>query len=284
MTEHVALRLPLEVSLKGLSSLLWQYNIPHRITEEQGQQVLWVGSETHSQQVQTLYRQWQAGDLTMTEQPKAQPSPSLQARRHPLGTPMVSVLLLLSLAGAGLVWLDRQFQWIPLLSFYQFEIVGNQLHGSWPSGEYWRLITPIFLHFGLLHIAFNGLWLWELGGMIESRQGPWHVLGVVLLVATGSNLAQAMVSQSLFGGMSGVIYGLLGYIIVWNRLRPADAFPLTKGIAVVMLLWLVLCFVGFASLLGIGDIANTAHLSGLIMGLVLGGFAALTVRRPSSTL
>ena len=283
MTENVALRaalkLPLDVSLKTLSSLLWQYNIPHRITEEQGKQVLWVGSDAHSQQVQTLYRQWREGELTPTDTVNLRTVSRGRSRRHLLHTPMVLVLLLLSVAGAGLVTLDRQFQWIPLLSFYQFEIVGNQLQGSWPTGEYWRLVTPIFLHFGLLHIAFNGLWLWELGGMIEQRRGPWHLLGVVLLVATGSNLAQAMVSQSLFGGMSGVIYGLLGYIIVWNRLRPDQAFPLTPGIAVVMLLWLVLCFVGFAKLLGIGDIANTAHLSGLILGLILGGFSALTSRR-----
>ena len=280
MTEHVALKLPLDVSLQTLSSLLWQYNIPHRITEEQGKQVLWVGSDAHSQQVQALYRQWRDGELSPADTVTFRAVSRGRSRRHPLNTPMVLVLLLLSVAGAGLVTLDRQFQWIPLLSFYQFEIVGNQLQGSWPTGEYWRLVTPIFLHFGLLHIAFNGLWLWELGGMIEQRRGPWHLLGVVLLVATGSNLAQAMVSQSLFGGMSGVIYGLLGYILAWNRLRPVEAFPLVRGVATVMLIWLLVCMAGFTRLLGLGEIANTAHFSGLVMGLLLGVAASFLRRRP----
>jgi GlpG protein len=139
------------------------------------------------------------------------------------------------------------------------------------------------LHFGLMHIVFNALWLWELGGMIERRQGAVRILGLVLLIAAGSNIAQAMTGVSLFGGMSGVIYGLLGYIVAWNRLRPATPFPLVRGVAVVMVVWLLVCMAGFTEVLGLGAVANTAHLSGLVLGLILGLAAALLDRKPESS-
>jgi GlpG protein len=110
-----------------------------------------------------------------------------------------------------------------------------------------------------------------------------RILGLVLLVAAGSNIAQAMTGVSLFGGMSGVIYGLLGYIVVWNRLRPATPFPLVKGVAAVMVVWLLVCMAGFTELLGLGAVANTAHLSGLVLGLILGLAAALLDRKPESS-
>ena len=83
MTEHVALKLPLDVSLQTLSSLLWQYNIPHRITEEQGKQVLWVGSDAHSQQVQALYRQWRDGELSPADTVSFRTVSRGRSRRHP---------------------------------------------------------------------------------------------------------------------------------------------------------------------------------------------------------
>ena len=79
--------------------------------------------------------------------------------------------------------------------------------------------------------------------------------------------------------MSGVIYGLLGYIVIWNRCRPAQSFPLANGVAVVMIVWLLLCIAGFTELLGVGAVANTAHVSGLLLGIVLGLAAALFDRK-----
>jgi GlpG protein len=58
------------------------------------------------------------------------------------------------------------------------------------GGQVWRLFTPIFYHFGIWHIVFNMLWLRDLGSMIESRQSSLHLLGLTVLVAAGSDLAQ----------------------------------------------------------------------------------------------
>ncbi len=283
MSEFVGLRVPATADLEKFSALLWQLSLPHRISEERGMLVVWVGAEAHVAQVQEIYQRLERGDLEIQAAPAIGVAkvPSM-SHRNLASAPVVLVLLLLSLVGSILPYIDRNFEILPFLSFYQLQVVGGDLQGAWPVGQLWRLITPAFLHFGLMHIVFNGLWLWELGGMIERRQGAVRILGLVLLIAAGSNIAQAMTGVSLFGGMSGVIYGLLGYIVVWNRLRAATPFPLVKGVAVVMVVWLLVCMAGFTELLGLGAVANTAHLSGLVLGLILGLAAALLDRKPES--
>ena len=78
------------------------------------------------------------------------------------------------------------------------------------GGQYWRLVTPVFLHFGWLHIAFNCLWLWELGGRVERVMGHVNMLLLFLAIAVVSNVCQFVFGGAgLFGGMSGVVYGLM---------------------------------------------------------------------------
>src|SRR5205814_225667 len=75
-------------------------------------------------------------------------------------------------------------------------------------GQLWRLITPIFLHFSILHLIFNLFWLRDLGAMIETRRGSWRLLAIVLAAAVVGNLAEYAWSGPAFGGMSGVVYAL----------------------------------------------------------------------------
>lgn len=81
------------------------------------------------------------------------------------------------------------------------------LHGEW-----WRLLTPMFIHFGIGHIVFNMMWLFQLGSMIESAQGSGRFLLLIVAFAIASNLAQYAMKGPFFGGMSGVNYGLIGYV------------------------------------------------------------------------
>jgi GlpG protein len=132
------------------------------------------------------------------------------------------------------------------------------------SGQLWRLITPIFLHFMLLHILFNMMWLWDLGGKIELRETSGFLVFFVLSVGLLSNLVQYFSSGPGFGGMSGVVYGLLGYVWIRSQ-KPGSGYSLNSAIVTLMLVWLILGYTGI-----LGPIGNAAHLSGLLIGVAYG--------------
>jgi len=133
------------------------------------------------------------------------------------------------------------------------------------TGEVWRLVTPIFLHFGPLHLIFNMMWLHQLGGQIERRKGRTKYILIVLALAVFSNLAQALVARHpFFGGMSGVVYGLFGFIWMKVRFDPGDGFFITRNTVVLMMIWFVVCF-----LPGFG-VANGGHAGGLLLGAAMG--------------
>jgi GlpG protein len=141
-------------------------------------------------------------------------------------------------------------------------------------GEFWRLITPIFVHFGVFHLVFNVFCLRDLGSMVEGRQSSLHLLGLVVVIGVLSNLAQLVLTHNpAFGGMSGVVYGLLGYIWVRGRLDPASGLFLHSYTVLLMMIWFAL---GFTPLLP--GIANMCHAGGLVTGMACGFFSSLRYR------
>ena len=133
------------------------------------------------------------------------------------------------------------------------------------SGQIWRLITPIFLHLSIYHLAFNMLWLWDLGGAVERLQGGRTFLILVLVSGVLSNLGQHAATGPLFGGMSGVVYTLLGYVWMQGLYNPRFYASLRKPIVIMMLVWFALCWTGL-----LGPIANITHTVGLAFGIVWG--------------
>jgi len=151
------------------------------------------------------------------------------------------------------------------------------------QGQLWRVVTPIFIHFGIIHILFNMLWLKDLGGLIEARWS-WRTLIILVLVsAILSNVSQFIIdwdfkhglrtANALSGGMSGVVFALLGYVWMRGRLDPTSGVRLNQGVVLMMLAWLVLCMSGM-----MGSVANTAHAVGLLVGVLSGAWSALAVR------
>ncbi len=129
----------------------------------------------------------------------------------------------------------------------------------------YRLIGPAFFHFTWLHIVFNTMWWWQLGGAIERLLGKGTLVNLLLVSAIVSNLGQFLVSGPSFGGLSGVVYALFGYVWWYGWLAPEKGLSLSKPIVGFLLFFMLL---GFADALPM-NMANTAHLLGLISGCAL---------------
>ena len=140
-------------------------------------------------------------------------------------------------------------------------------------GQIWRLFTPIFIHFGFLHIFFNMLWLRDLGSMIEGRQRSWLLVVLVLVFAAISNLAQFLLYGPIFGGMSGVVYGLFGYIWIRGKCDPGSGLYLHPTTVAMMIIWFFVCLIGF-----MGPVANVDHAAGLLAGMAWGYLSSLRRR------
>ena len=141
------------------------------------------------------------------------------------------------------------------------------------SGQWWRLLTYMFIHGGLLHIAFNMWCLWNLGILGEAVYGHW-TFGAVYIVtglAAGLNsLAWHFAVPSV--GASGAIFGIAGALIASFYL---GEFSLPRA-AMSGMLRSVVAFVGYNLFFGaaIANTDNAAHIGGLLMGLLLGALIA----------
>ena len=133
------------------------------------------------------------------------------------------------------------------------------------QGQIWRLVTPIFLHVGALHLIFNMYWLYILGIQVEVLKGKVRFGLIVLAIAVISNLAQFFIGGGPnFYGMSGVVYGILGYIWIKQQYEPASGFQLQSFTFFFLIIFMVIGFLGV-----IGNIANWAHLGGLLSGMAI---------------
>ena len=283
------LRLPLTVDLSGFVSLLRRLQVPHRVSEEGEEQVLWA-PQALLEDVRQLYERYPEGNEQI-ELPAAaqaslprQPSLAQQAR----ACKVTAGVLLLCVVVAAITGLGDNLSTLSWFTFLDFRVQGEYLYFTslaqgLSDGQWWRLISPMLLHFGFLHLAMNGMWYWELGKRIELRQGPWLLLLLTLLFSLISNLAQHLVGgPSLFGGLSGVLYGLLGYVWLYQWLAPNPHYRLPKGVLVMMLIWLVVCLTGVVGQLGFGQIANAAHVGGLLIGCLTGLLGGALARRKLS--
>lgn len=159
------------------------------------------------------------------------------------------------------------------------EIKSTPMFEKIQSGEVWRLFSPCLLHGNLLHIFFNMLWLIVVGKQLEMRLLPFRYILFILIAGVFSNTAQYLMGGPNFIGFSGVIAAMLGYIWVRQKNAPWEGYQLDR-----MTMMFVLVFIlGIAGLQAVGfileyffniavspGVANTAHLSGALAGVVLG--------------
>lgn len=222
----------------------------------------------------------------MTDQPPAA-APGSGVMTIVQQAPVSVVLIVASIAVAVVSGLGENLKiltWLTLADLRGFDRTIASGFSAIERGEVWRLITPIFIHFGLVHIVFNMLWMKDLGPLIERRWSSRTLVTLVLVSAVLSNVAQFLVNwdfkngvryaNALSGGMSGVVYALLGYVWIRGRLDPMAGIRLPQSMVLMMLGWLVLCMTGI-----LGHIGNTAHAVGLLVG-VIGAWIATLVNKP----
>jgi len=141
------------------------------------------------------------------------------------------------------------------------------------GGEWWRLLTCVFIHGGLLHIAFNMWCLWDLGRLAESVYGHWTFAAVYLITGLAASLGSLFKNPGVLSvGASGAIFGIAGALVASFYL---GEFSLPRA-AITGTLRSVVMFVGYNLFFGaiIAHTDNAAHIGGLLMGLLLGALIA----------
>ncbi|SHF86173.1 GlpG protein [Microbulbifer donghaiensis] len=297
---------PIDKDLSELAQFIQRYRLPLRIAEENNHQILSSLDPRLSELLLPLLQRWDAGEIRFadvhleqapaeepgadaaTEEPAdfeagagaaarqdeeenrklavASPLPTWPWRKTPLSLTLIALsflgwfLLANNLVDALLIYPDRAGD---------FQLGNSTLAWHLAHGEYWRLWTPALVHFSLPHALFNALGIWILGRPLEARAGTLPFAALVLLSAAASNLTQYYWSpRVVFGGMSGVVYALVGCVFVLQRWQPgwrdvpAGLVPLAVG-------WLLFCAAGLMTLFfGVG-VANAAHIGGFVAGILL---------------
>ncbi len=290
---------------RTFADYLTSLKIESRLDHQTQGWALWVFDEDRVQQAKTELEQFLSNpdDPRYTRRPTTQPPPPRIADAEPdadleetdrpaffevaqLRQVVVTVVLAL---GSIAVYISTGFGQSnnALAQALQIAPDGDTTLAHVLHGELWRLVSPIFLHFSFPHILFNVLVLGDLGRQVEQRRGAIRYLLLILAVAIVSNLAQYFLASYVwgsgftqppsgsFGGLSGVLYGVFGYLWIKSRWEPNLGFRLLPGTTAIMVGWLFACLFLPADILG--PVANVAHVVGLLMGLVI-GYASYVLR------
>lgn len=236
--------------------------------EGEGQFTLWLMDEQHKAEAEAELKhflhnptdsKYQAASWAVADTRKAKftyRSPSLMSFVRAKAGPLTLLIMLV----CGVIF--------ALQIFGLGRQIFDALHFPATAGEQWQLwrwFSHALLHFSVLHIVFNLLWWWQLGGDIEKRLGSLKLAQIFFISAALSGAGQYWVEGANFGGLSGVVYALVGYLWIIGWRAPKLGLSIPNPLIGFMLIWLVMGFVQpFMA------IANTAHLAGLAAGVLLG--------------
>ena len=182
--------------LTALTQFLGERGVQHLITEDRGQQVLAVVDPNIIPALEQFLENYQQGrvELPVSRLKSASTTGELDSQafiRQLQATPLVFVLIALSAIGAFVANTPLGNLWLHFFTFQDFTETGFiPWRDSLSQGEVWRLLTPIFIHFGIVHLAFNMLWLWVLGQRLELFLAKWQFLALIVVSAVCANLAQ----------------------------------------------------------------------------------------------
>lgn len=265
------LEVPLDLDMHQLNLTLKRDGVAHCITEQGGKQVLFLMHPQDKVLAEQRIAQWRAGLLPLLVERKTPPRYVWHAL---FAAPITLITALLGVLGSAIVWFDMPYL-LGLLIFQSVELVDGNIYpqaipGALADGRLWKLWSPMFLHFGIFHLLFNLLWLLEFGVRIERCQSGVRLLFIILLCGLVSNICQFFAEPAVvFGGLSGVVYGLFAYCALHSYVYGCSPLAPRPGVTVFLFAWLLIGISGIVSMLGIANIANAAHVGGLVTGLLL---------------
>lgn len=168
------------------------------------------------------------------------------------------------------------------ISGYRAEIY-HWMHYPESSAQYqqvWRFFSHSLVHLSFSHLLFNLTYWLIFAAMIEKNDAAMRGLGKVLLlfllIAVVSGAVQDSFSGAAFFGLSGVVYGVLGYVYLMSRFDPEKRFRLPSGFIYLLLIGIASGFIGPLIDLHFG---NAAHISGLLFGVVMAWIEIVRLRR-----
>ncbi|PJG86078.1 rhomboid family intramembrane serine protease [Conservatibacter flavescens] len=201
---------------------------------------------------------WQGGD-TQTMTPHK--TPMLRSLALPVSGWFTWLIAFLCVGVYGLTWImspDEVFSWLHYPAYFS------------QDREIWRYVSHGIVHFSFLHLLLNLTWWLYLGNIIEKQRGTLILAVLFVASAIGSGVAQNMVSGPAFLGLSGVAYALGGYVFIVDKWARHKIFQLPAGFGMMLIVGIAL---GFAGPLVNVSIGNTAHITGLIIGIVIGAIS-----------
>lgn len=286
-------RFPAELNLSPLNKALAEHNIPHRFTEEQQEQVLWLADEAWKAQAVEVIKHFLSDNGTASSSlaaPTTQANSTLEPNTpahtanhtdensHILSgvltfvkmAPITVALIVLGALGYCVVampWLSVY----QLMTFTPIKIIETQLFvAPWQWQEPWRALSPIFLHFGLGHIIFNAMAMLQMGSWVERFWGfKWYALVCLCAAFAGNGLQYFWDHSPMFGGLSGIVYGVFTFNYIAQRVNPTKAFILPRGMYIWLAVFLLAGFTPFFTLLFGVQVANGAHLGGALGGALI---------------
>lgn len=261
-----------DINLTPITDRLWQAKIPHRVILNNGSQDLWVARIEDAEQVKIWVQQWQAGELPAKPDKEEMPwqvnaqQKAIAFSRFPITVIMMIALWFIYMAQqVGLLvqldWLMDASLWsgekLDFTSFWQNDVV-----------RWW---SPALIHLSLMHIVMNSFWWWVLAKEIELNDGHVALIALTLTLAVGAGYAQYLAVGPYFAGLSGVTYGLMGW--VWGRqyryrTAPMPRYQLPYWLFPFMMVAMVFMIV-LDGVWGEMNIGHESHIAGALLGVMI---------------
>lgn len=279
-----AASLSLDIDLLSYSEFLRRQGLRHRIVEESGVQIIYVEGQREAEFIQQSLQSFLDGTEIGVQPSQQSGSGAPQLRKLAVGlltaciqSPATMFLIFVSLLVAVITSLGSE---VSRLSFLFYPLIASSSLGALLADITSPMValatlTPMFLHFGELHLVFNMLWLWYFGRQLEAVQPIWMFLLLIVVTAFVSNTTQYLaIDFNNFGGMSGVVYGLVGYTWVIHSFMPRSYLLINTNMFIFFIVALILMEIVAGSW-----IATAAHVGGLLAGLLIGLLTVLYYRQ-----